>query len=248
MKNKMIFNKDIEKEYDKLHKKNFKERVEKARGDEIKVFKYRLTAPWHFIAIDFLNEINLRGKKILEVGCGYGSLSVYMAKKGAEVTGVDLSSEAIKISKRNASLNHQKVIFKQTKGEKLPFKDKTFDIVVCCETLEHIPNYKKAIDEIIRVTKDSGKIIVTIPNSLNPKGFYLRINSKQPIENFFNYWTIINEFKKRDIMIIKKKSKSFLTDYDKDNSFDKIINKTPLRYFSLRVGFLVEKNLGKFKN
>lgn len=232
---------DIERTYDKLHYENFTRRVKESGNNEKKVFEYKLTAPWHSIVMDFLNEINLYEKKVLEVGCGYGSLSVYTAKKGARVTGVDLSSEAIKISKRNASLNHKKVIFKQVKGEKLPFKNKTFDLVVCCETLEHIPNYKKAIDEIIRVTKDSGKIIITTPNSLNLRGIYLRVNSKQPIENFFSYWTISNEFKKRGIKIIKKKSRSFLTDYDKDNVFDKIINKTPLKYFSLRVGFLAEK-------
>lgn len=232
---------EIKKAYDKLHHENLERRVKESFGDKKKIFEYKLTAPWHGIAIEFLNDVTPSRKNVLEIGCGYGSLSVYMAKKGARVTGVDISSEAIRISKRNALLNHQKVTFKRVNGERLPFKDKSFDVVVCCETLEHISNYKKAIAEIIRVIKDSGKIIITTPNSLNPRGFYLRSNSKQAIENFFNYWTVTNEFKKRGIKIIKKKSRSFITDYDKDNIFDKIINKTPLKYFSLRTGFLAIK-------
>lgn len=104
--------------------------------------------------------------------------------------------------------------------------------------MEHIPNYKKAIDEIIRVTKNSGKIIITTPNSLDPKGFYLRIKSRQPVENLFSYWTILKEFKKRNVKIINQKSKSFFADYDNNNYLDEIINKTPLKYLSLRVGLL----------
>jgi ubiquinone biosynthesis O-methyltransferase len=233
---------NIEKAYNKLHRENFIKRLKKFNNDERKIFEYKLTAPWHTIAIEFLNEMNLNKKMVLEVGCGYGSLSVSMAKKGAKVTGIDLSKEAIKISKRNALLNNKKVIFKQAKGEKIPFKNNTFDFVLCCETLEHIPNYKKAIDEISRVTKDNGIIIITIPNSLNPRGFYLRVKSKQPFENFFNYWTIISEFKKRGVKIIKIKTKSFLKDYDKKNFLDRIINKTLLKYLSLRVGFMAIKN------
>jgi len=231
----------IKKIYDKLHYKNFIGRIREFGNNEKKIFEYKLTAPWHRIVLEFLKDIRLNKKKVLEIGCGYGSLSVYMSKRGAKVNGVDISSEAIKISRRNALLNKQKIIFRQANGENLPFKDQSFDLVVCCETLEHISNYKKAIDEIVRVTKNSGKIIITIPNSLNPKGLYLRIKSKQPIENFFNYWTIAKEFKKREIKIINQKSKSFFGDYDRKNCLDEIINKTPLKYLALRIGLLLEK-------
>ena len=232
----------MEQAYNKLHHENFERRLKEFANNEQKIFKYKLTTPWNLIAIEFLEEIDLHRKKVLEIGCGYGSLSVYMAKKYAEVVGIDLSPEAIKISKRNALLNNQKAVFKQARGEKLPFKDKAFDIVVCCETLEHTPDYQKAIDEIIRVTKDSGKIIITTPNSLNPRGFCLRAKSNQPFENFFNYWTVISKFKKKGVKIIEVKSKSFLNDYDKENFLDTMINKTPLKYFSLRVGFIAIKN------
>ena len=236
MKNKN----DIKNSYDNLHHKNFVRRVKEAENDEKKVFEYKLTAPWHLIAINFLKEIDLQGKKVLEVGCGYGSLSVYMSKKGAKVTGVDISSEAIKISKRNASLNNQKIVFKQSKGEKLDFEDEEFDLVVSCEVLEHIPNYTKAIDEIIRVTKKSGKMIITTPNSFNLRGLYLYVKSKQPVENFFSYWTVMKEFKRKGINIIKKESKSLLNN-NNNNNFDNFINKIPIRYFSLRIGFLANK-------
>lgn len=233
-------NVEIKKVYDELHRKNFSNRV-KTIGDEKKVFEYKLTAPWHRIAIEFLTCIKLKNKRVLEVGCGYGSLSVYIAKKGAHVTGIDISSEAIKISRRNMRSNNQKMVLRQADGEDLPFKDESFDLVVCCETLEHIPDYKLAIDEIIRVTKKSGKILVTTPNSFNPIGFYLRVKSKQPVENFFSYWTVLKEFNKRNIRIISQKSKSFFSDSDKDKYLDEMINRTPLRDLSLRIGLLMQK-------
>ena len=93
---------EIKKAYDQLHHENFLNRIKKAKGNERKVFEYRLTAPWHRIVIGFLSNIKLKNKKVLEIGCGYGSLSVHMAKKKAKVIGIDLSSEAIKISRRNA--------------------------------------------------------------------------------------------------------------------------------------------------
>lgn len=233
----------IKEEYDILHRKNFIRRVKEFGNDERKVFKYKLTAPWHTIALYFLRDMDLNGKRVLEIGCGYGSLSVYMSKKGANVTGIDISSEAIKISKRNAKLNNQNIIFKQSTGERLQFNDENFDLVVSCEVLEHIPKYNKAVDEIIRVTKQNGKIMITTPNSLSFKGLFLYFQSRQPIENFFNYWTMLNEFRNRGIKILNIKTKSFVKDYDKKNFFDEFINKTILKYFSLRVGFIAKKQI-----
>lgn len=91
---------EIKKAYDRLHHKNFANRIKKFGDNEKKVFEYRLTAPGHRIAIEFLSNIKLNNKKVLEIGCGYGSLSVYIAKRGSRVTGIDISPEAIKINKK----------------------------------------------------------------------------------------------------------------------------------------------------
>ena len=105
------------------------------------------------------NELELipQGTSFLEVGCAQG-LFVKTAKRKAEIAvGVDYEEDKLEFASK-ASLNCD---FIQGDGEKLPFKDKAFDIVLCTEVIEHIPNWKKAVKEISRVAKK--KVIITIP-------------------------------------------------------------------------------------
>jgi ubiquinone/menaquinone biosynthesis C-methylase UbiE len=230
----------IKKEYNFLHKRRFEERLLKNKGDIKFVFLDKLRTKWHQIVIELLEDYNLKNKNILEVGCGYGSLSVFLAKREARVTGIDISSEAIKISKRNTRLFRQKINFIEANAIDIPFKDKKFDITICCDTLEHIPDYKKAIKELIRVTKKGGLILITTPNIMNPKGLYLKRTSRQPIENAFNYWTIKRELKSRGLKIKKVLVKEYFTDRD-PKLLEKILSNSPFRIFGLRIGILARR-------
>ena len=75
-----------------------------------------------------IEGLNLRGKTALEIGCGSGFLSILLAKKGAEVTGVDINEEAVEITKENAVSNSVKIdvmhsnLFSNVKGK--------FDLIV----------------------------------------------------------------------------------------------------------------------
>lgn len=101
-----------------------------------------------------------RGKlKILDAGCGAGLLTKKLEEFG-EVWGIDMSAEAVKFTKKRG-LN-----VKKASVLKLPFKDKTFDVVVSIDVLCHqsIPNDQKALQELHRVTKPKGLLVLKLPS------------------------------------------------------------------------------------
>lgn len=108
------------------------------------------------------------GMKVLDAGCGEGVLSVMMAKKGAIVTGCDLSKPNIEKSKLYAIENNvgENTEFIVGDAEKMPFPDDAFDLVVSSHVLEHLPDFDQGLREIMRVTKK--RAIIAIPTILNP--------------------------------------------------------------------------------
>lgn len=105
------------------------------------------------------------GMRVLDAGCGEGVLSVMMAKKGAIVTGCDLSAPNIEASKKYASEQGVGAEFIIADLEKIPFEDNTFDLVVSSHVLEHLPDFDKGLREVMRVSKNSA--VVAIPTLLN---------------------------------------------------------------------------------
>lgn len=99
---------------------------------------------------------DLKGLKILDVGCGGGLLSEEFAKKGAKVIGIDISVNSLKIAKIHASKNNLSIIYKKGYAENIPAKDNTFDVVICADCLEHVDNLEKVISEVSRVLKNKG--------------------------------------------------------------------------------------------
>lgn len=112
---------------------------------------------------------NVKGKTILDLGCGNGSISLLMWYLGAKVHSVDITKQALnstrnlnKINKNTAPFNPRLCMGDATE---LPLKTEAFDIVFCIETLEHIQDDKSAIKEIERVTKRGGTVILAVPYS-----------------------------------------------------------------------------------
>jgi ubiquinone/menaquinone biosynthesis C-methylase UbiE len=137
--------------------------------------KLQLTDPWYQLIIKMLEPViqDFNGKKLLEVGCGLGGFCIHFAKRRAKVIGVDVSSNAIHEAKnlaKKAGVQNQ-VDFIIADAQSLPFKDQTSEIVVCSETLEHVPNYEKAFCEIDRVAKRCGYLCLTVPNFLSTAFF-----------------------------------------------------------------------------
>lgn len=105
-----------------------------------------------------------KNKSFLEIGCGTSSLLLSMALHFKKVTGLDLSDEALKISKKNAAkMKVKNATFVKGDCFNIPFKDNTFDIVWSQGLIEHFPNPKKVVEEHYRVCKKGGLIIISTP-------------------------------------------------------------------------------------
>jgi ubiquinone/menaquinone biosynthesis C-methylase UbiE len=98
---------------------------------------------------------------VLDVGTGIGTLAIRLAKAGFEVTGVDVSAEALIRAQEQAQRAHVEVRWREGFAESLPFPDKSFDYVTCCHTLEHVKDLYKATSELRRVAKKT--VIVLTP-------------------------------------------------------------------------------------
>ncbi|MBI3026871.1 class I SAM-dependent methyltransferase [Candidatus Woesearchaeota archaeon] len=102
---------------------------------------------------------SINAYRILDVGCGLGKVSVYLAGKGLDVTGIDISPRLIKLAKDKAKKNKLKVRFECIRLEKIHPKEK-FDAVLFAGVLEHIEHEERMMAEARRVLKNNGKILV----------------------------------------------------------------------------------------
>lgn len=107
-----------------------------------------------------LNALGEAGS-VLDVGCGAGSLALRMAEKGFEVTGLDVSTEALRQAREHAIQAGASVQWKEGFAEQIPFPDRSFDYVTCCHTLEHVKDLRRAANELKRVARK--QVIVLVP-------------------------------------------------------------------------------------
>lgn len=114
-----------------------------------------------------------QGKKVLEVGCGIGIDGLEFARNGADYTGIDISKKSLELAQKYFSLNNQKANLLIADAENLPFLDNTFDLVYSWGVLHHTLDINKAINEVYRVLKPSGKIIIMLYNKYSLVGLQL---------------------------------------------------------------------------
>jgi 2-polyprenyl-6-hydroxyphenyl methylase/3-demethylubiquinone-9 3-methyltransferase len=96
------------------------------------------------------------GKRVLDLGCGGGFMAEALAGRGALVTGIDPSPCAIDIARRHAEAGGLAIDYAIGKGEDLPLADRSVDIVVCVDVLEHVDDLDRVIAEIGRVLEPGG--------------------------------------------------------------------------------------------
>ena len=103
---------------------------------------------------------SVKNKKLLDLGCGGGQISIAFAKKGAIVTGIDLSYKHIEFAKKLAKRNKVKILFEQGSFQKLPsIKSKSQDIVFSSWAFLYSPDLKQVFIEVSRVLKKGGVFV-----------------------------------------------------------------------------------------
>jgi ubiquinone/menaquinone biosynthesis C-methylase UbiE len=130
------------------------------------------SSPWYRLVREHMGSVV--GLCVLEVACGRGGFVRELTSAGAKVTGCDFSLAALRVGreKLRALGNGESVALVQGDAQVLPFADESFDIVVSCETIEHVPDVRRALREMWRVARPGAKLFLTTPNYANLMGLY----------------------------------------------------------------------------
>jgi ubiquinone/menaquinone biosynthesis C-methylase UbiE len=123
------------------------------------------------LTVDFDTLTVKEGSIVLDAGCGLGRHSFEFMKRGASVFCMDLDIASLKQTRetiegmREAGTSHEKSSFMVHIGDalNLPFRDGTFDRIICSEVMEHVSDDFHACGELARVLKKNGRIAVTVP-------------------------------------------------------------------------------------
>jgi ubiquinone/menaquinone biosynthesis C-methylase UbiE len=107
------------------------------------------------------------GQKVLEIGVGQGTDLMQFARAGADCYGVDITDNHLELTARNFQLQGKTVSLHKADATKLPFEDKTFDIVYSFGVLHHIPDIENVMKEIYRVLIPGGCLMLSVYNRMS---------------------------------------------------------------------------------
>lgn len=120
-------------------------------------------------------HIDPQGKAVLDIGCGGGLLAEEFAAIGCDVVGIDPSAASVATAKEHAAAGGLAIRYEVGSGEKLPFKDGSFEIVYCCDVLEHVADLSQVLAEANRVLKNGGVFLYDTMNRTVPSRFITKL-------------------------------------------------------------------------
>jgi ubiquinone biosynthesis O-methyltransferase len=134
----------------------------------------------------------VRGKTVLDIACGVGYGSKYLANAGAlRVDGVDITEDVIDYAK----LNYQVDRISFTIGNIYDFKsDISYDVITCFETIEHVKDYRIALSNLYSLLNKNGVLLISTPNRLITSPRAKSLNDK-PSNKYHVQEFILDEFK-----------------------------------------------------
>ncbi|OGT16654.1 MAG: bifunctional 3-demethylubiquinol 3-O-methyltransferase/2-polyprenyl-6-hydroxyphenol methylase [Gammaproteobacteria bacterium RIFCSPLOWO2_02_FULL_38_11] len=125
----------------------------------------------------------LKGKRILDIGCGGGILAEVLSKNGAEVTGIDMATDVLQIAKEHAHAAELIIDYQETTTEEIAKKYVNyFDIITCMELLEHIPDVDSLMKSCSQLIKPGGSLFFSTLNR-TPQSFFFAVLGAEYILN-----------------------------------------------------------------
>jgi 2-polyprenyl-3-methyl-5-hydroxy-6-metoxy-1,4-benzoquinol methylase len=120
-------------------------------------------------AIFFINKHNIRGGKILDVGCAFGFFLKEVSSYFDELHGFDISKFAIKKAKKIIPKAKLKVVDLE---KSLPYPDDSFDCITAIDVLEHTKNFEKNFEKMVKKLKKNGYLIISTPLNEWPRKIF----------------------------------------------------------------------------
>jgi 2-polyprenyl-6-hydroxyphenyl methylase / 3-demethylubiquinone-9 3-methyltransferase len=126
----------------------------------------------------------LKGKSIVDVGCGGGILAESMAQRGAQVLGIDMAGKALKVAQLHAlEVNAQGLQYRESTAEALADEQPgAFDVVTCMEMLEHVPQPASVVRACAALVKPGGWVFFSTINR-NAKAWLLAVVGAEYVLN-----------------------------------------------------------------
>jgi 2-polyprenyl-6-hydroxyphenyl methylase / 3-demethylubiquinone-9 3-methyltransferase len=142
------------------------------------------------LRLNYINSaVSLKGKRVLDVGCGGGILSESMAEKGANVVGIDLGEKALKVAQLHSLESGVDVDYRLIAAETLVEEESaSYDVVTCLEMLEHVPDPASVVNACARLVKPGGHVFFSTINR-NPKAYVLAVLGAEYILNMLSKGT-----------------------------------------------------------
>ena len=128
------------------------------------------------LRLDHIDRVaQLKGKSVLDVGCGGGILAESMADRGASVTGIDLAEKPLKVAELHLRESGRQVEYRMISAEDLAREaPRSFDVVTCMEMLEHVPDPAATVRACAELLKPEGFAFFATINR-NPKSYLFAV-------------------------------------------------------------------------